>query len=93
MIDRLGNRRATYYAKEDYTSGYHQVALHPAFAHLAAFITEEGFFAPTRLMFGPKSAPSFFQGEIATNVLGGSLHIDCELYIDYNLGKHNRATL
>ena len=36
----------------------------------------------TRLPFGPKRAPSYFQQVMATVVLAGLFYITCEMYID-----------
>ena len=34
------------------------------------------------MMFGLKAAPSYFQGQMATQVLGDLLHALCELFVD-----------
>ena len=41
-----------------------------------------GVYEFTRLPFGPKRAPSYFQQIIATIVLVGLIYMMCEMYID-----------
>ena len=48
----------------------------------AAFITFSGVYESTRLPFGPKRAPSYFQEIMATVVLVGLIYMICEMYID-----------
>lgn len=81
LFQRLGAKKAKYFAVLDFTSGYHQVMMDEATRHLAAFITEFGVFEPVRLWMGIKSAPSYFQQKIA-EILQGLLYEVCELYID-----------
>jgi cleavage and polyadenylation specificity factor subunit 1 len=81
LLVRLGQRKARFFAVLDFTSGYHQVLLHPAFRRFAAFITDFGVFEPVRLWMGLKTAPSYFQQQIAT-VLEGLLYFILELYLD-----------
>lgn len=81
LLQRMGHRKARYFAVLDLTSGYHQVALSMNSRELAAFITPFGVYVPNRISMGLKSAPSYFQKEMAT-VLGDLLYIACELYID-----------
>jgi hypothetical protein len=82
MIRRLGRRNFKVAAKMDMTSGYHQVMMDADSSRLAAFKTEGGTFAPTRLMFGKKCAPAYFQGHMASTVLGDLNKSICEVYID-----------
>jgi len=82
MMDRLGQKRPRWLGKMDFVSGYHQCLLDPASADLAAFVTSEGVFVPIRVPFGLKAAPSYFHGQMATNVLGGLLHEISELFMD-----------
>jgi len=82
LFQRMGHRRAKYFAVLDLTSGYHQVALSQNICELAAFITPFGTYKPLRISMGLKSAPSYFQKEMATDVLGGLLYSCCEVYID-----------
>eukprot|EP01040_Poterioochromonas_malhamensis_P021851 gene21851-26450_t len=81
LFQRLGSKRAKFYAVLDLTSGYHQILLDIASSKLAAFITDFGVFEPIRLWMGIKSAPSYFQQKM-TEVLQGLIYSICEIYID-----------
>ena len=70
-----------FYAKLDLKKGYHQVALDVHSRYLSAFICEEGLFEFTRIPFGLKNAPAFFQG-VLSRILNGLIGVVCELYID-----------
>jgi transposase InsO family protein len=82
MFERLGAQKAKYFAVMDFTQGFHQIAMNKASAVLTAFITFCGIYQFTRVPFGPKNAPSFYQQLIAGVVLAGILYFICELYID-----------
>ena len=66
----------------DLTSGYHQAPLSLATRVFTAIITFAGIYHFTRLPFGPKRAPSYFQQEMATAVLGGLIYNICEMYLE-----------
>ena len=66
----------------DLTQGYHQAPLTFATRVYTAFITFSGVYQFTRLPFGPKRAPSYFQEIMATVVLAGLIYMICEMYID-----------
>ena len=83
MLQRLGARRARYYAKLDLTSGYHQAPLHKNSRGYTAFVTFMGIYEWCRVPMGLKGAPSYFQGVLASIVLVGLLYFTCELYIDH----------
>ena len=82
LLHRIGRRGAKYFAVLDLTSGYHQVLLSQNSRDFAAFITPFGTFVPNRISMGLKSAPSYFQQQLQTDVLGGLMYEICELYID-----------
>jgi len=84
MMDCLGQKRPKWLGKVDFVSGHHQCLLDPASAEFAAFVTAEGGLCtvPVRVPFGLKAAPSYFHGQMATNVLGSHLHEICELFMD-----------
>ena len=82
MFERLGAQKAKYFAVMDFTQGFHQIAMDKASAVLTAFITFCGIYQFTRVPFGPKNAPSYYQQLIAGVVLAGILYFICELYID-----------
>jgi hypothetical protein len=66
----------------DFTLGFHQIAMDKASAVLTAFIAYCGVYQFTRVPFGPKNAPSYYQQFIAGVVLAGILYLICKLYID-----------
>jgi Reverse transcriptase (RNA-dependent DNA polymerase) len=66
----------------DLAWGYHQAPLHHATKVLTAFITFAGVYQFTRLPFGPKRAPSYFQEQMASAVLAGLIYLICEMYLD-----------
>ncbi len=83
LFQRLGSRRAKYFAVVDLTKGYWQIALAADSQQFAAFTTTTGTYAPTRVWMGLKSAGSYFQEQISQRVLGGDLiYNGCEVYID-----------
>jgi hypothetical protein len=82
LLARLGKKKADTFGVMDLTSGYHQAPLSLATRAFTAFITFAGVFQFTRLPFGPKRAPSYFQLEMATAVLGGLIYHICEMYLD-----------
>jgi hypothetical protein len=82
MLARLGTKKADTFGVMDLTSGYHQAPLSEATKHFTAFICFAGLFQFTRLPFGPKGAPSYFQQMMATVVLTGLIYMICELYLD-----------
>ena len=71
-----------YTATMDLTSGYNQALLSMACRAFTAFITFAGVYQFTRLPFGPKRAPSYFQEQMATVVLAGMIYIICDMYLD-----------
>ena len=66
----------------DLTQGYHQAPSTLATRAYTSFITFSGVYQFTRLPFGPKRAPSYFQEIMATVVLTGLVYMICEMYID-----------
>ena len=82
MLRRIGESKSKYYAKIDFTKGYYQAPLSMNSRALTAFICFCGVYQWLRVPMGLKGAPSYFQKEMATLVLGGLIHIILELYID-----------
>ena len=66
----------------DLPQGYHQAPLALATRAYTAFITFSGVYHFTRLPFGPKQAPSYFQEIMATLALTGLLYMICEMSVD-----------
>jgi hypothetical protein len=82
MLHRIGAHKAKVFAVLDLTQGYHQAPLTLAARVYTAFILFCGVYQFTRLPFGPKRAPSYFQQTMATFVLAGLIYVICEMYID-----------
>ena len=82
MLRRIGAYHAILFAVLDLTQGYHQAPLTLAARVYTAFILFRGVYQFTRLPFGPKRAPSYFQETMATVVLAGLIYVICEMYID-----------
>jgi transposase InsO family protein len=82
MIIRIGAHRASIYGIMDLTLGYHQAPISLATRIFTAFITFAGIFQFTRLPFGPKRAPSYFQEMMASVILVGLIYFICEVYLD-----------
>ena len=82
MLRRVGSHKPKFFSKVDFTQGYFQVPLAEASKRYSAFITFMGIYEWNRLPMGLKSAASYFQQTIATRVLAGMIHVNCELYID-----------
>ena len=85
LLNRLGRAKADTFGVMDLTSGYHQAPLSMACRAFTAFITFAGVYQFTRLPFGPKRAPSYFQEQMATVVLAGMIYIICEMYLDVRI--------
>ena len=66
----------------DLTQGYHQAPLSDTTRAYTAFITFSGVYEFTRLPFGPKCAPSYFQEIMAAVVLVRLIYMICEMHID-----------
>jgi Reverse transcriptase (RNA-dependent DNA polymerase) len=82
MLRQIGSHKAIIFAVYDLTQGYHQTPLTLAARIYTAFILFCGVYQFTRLPFGPKPAPSYFQQTMATVVLAGLIYIICEMYVD-----------
>ena len=82
LLKRIGAHGAGVFGVMDLTWGYHQAPLHHATKKLTAFITFAGVYQFTRLPFGPKRAPSYFQEQMATVVLRDLIYNICEMYLD-----------
>jgi hypothetical protein len=65
----------------DLTQGYHQAPVSLMTRVFTAFILFCGLYQFTRLPFGPKRAPSYFQEQMA-GILVGLIYYICEMYLD-----------
>ena len=82
MFRRIGEHKPKLFGIMDLTQGYHQAPLEHRTKAFPAFSTFSGVNEFTRLPFGPKRAPSYFQQIMATIVLVGLIYMFCEMYID-----------
>ena len=69
MLKRIGSQKPKIFGIMDLTQGYHQAPSTFATRAYTAFITFSGVHQFTRLPFGPKGAPSYFQVIMTTVVL------------------------
>ena len=63
-LDKLG--QCKYFTLCDADAAYHQCLV--AEPHKLAFVTHDGLFEPTVLLFGPRNAPAYFQRNMAAAV-------------------------
>ena len=82
MLRRIGNQKPKIFGTMDLTQGYHQAPITLNTRAYTSFILFCGVHQFTRLPFGPKRAPSYFQQVMATVVLAGLIYFGCEMYID-----------
>ena len=82
LFERIGHQKPTIFGVMDLTSGYHQAPMDEQSKVLTAFICFYGVYQFTRLPFGPRRAPSYFQEMMATIVLNGLMYTKCEMYLD-----------
>ena len=80
--ERIGNNKPVVFGVVDLSSGYHQTPLDAASQILTAFICFSGVYHFTRVPFGPKRAPSYFQEMMTSVVLFGLVYVMCEMYLD-----------
>ena len=82
LFERIGAYKPDVFGVMDLSAGYHQAPLYKPHRIFTAFLCFAGIYHFTRLPFGPKRAPSYFQEQMATTVLGGLIYCICEMYID-----------
>ena len=82
MFRRIAAQKPKIFGLMDLTQGYHQAPLSQNAKIYTAFILFCGVYQFTRLPFGLKRAPSYFQQTMSTVVLAGLLYFICEIYID-----------
>ena len=81
MLDRLGSKRAKYWAVFDLTAGYHQAPFTDS-RPFTAFITHRGLFQWKRVAMGLKAAGSYFQQRMAHEALRDAIYKILEVYLD-----------
>ena len=64
MINKIGSKRAKWFAVLDLTSGNHQAAMDEKSKHLTAFRTATGLWEWNRLPMGLQGAGSYFQHNV-----------------------------
>ena len=82
MLQRLGTKKAAYFAVIDLTKGYYQAPLSEAAKERTAFITPNGLYEWNRVAMGLTGSPSYFQKAMSTEVLNGLIYTICEIYLD-----------
>ena len=82
MMRRIGQHKPTVFGSCDFLSAFHQAPMGIETQVFTAFICFMGMFQFTRLPFGPKRAPSYFQEAMASVVLAGLIYHICEIHID-----------
>ena len=75
MLRMIGQHKPKLFGIMDLTKGYHQSPLAQNTKAFTAYITFSGVYEFTRLPFGPKRAPSYFQQIMATIVLVGLIYM------------------
>lgn len=79
ILDQRGHSK--YFTTLDLASGFHQIQIHPRDTPKTAFTVPSGHYEFTRMPFGLKNAPAFFQRVINT-VLAGFKGNRCFIYLD-----------
>ena len=82
LFDRISASKPDIFGVMDLISGYHQAPLSFSARKYTAFLCFAGLYQFTRLPFGPKRAPSYFQQQMASVVLIGLVYTICEIYLD-----------
>jgi hypothetical protein len=82
MLNRVGDSRPEFFAVFDLTSSYHQASIDEDSRKFTAFLTRHGVYRWLRLPMGLTGACNYFQQSLMTQVLNGSMHNGCELFLD-----------
>jgi hypothetical protein len=82
LLDRIGAKKAKFFAVMDLTSGYHQAPMSESSKLYTAFTTAFGIFEWNRVPMGLKAACSYFQRTMTSQVLLGLIMNICECYLD-----------
>ncbi len=79
VLERMAGMRV--FGTLDLRSGFHQIPLAPEAQPLTAFATSFGLFEFTRVQFGLKNGPAYFQRAM-TMALAGLVGAVCEVFVD-----------
>ena len=82
VLQRIGEKKAKWFAVLDLTSGYNQAPVGKRSIPLTAFICSEGLFEWTRLPMGLKGAGSYFQHHMSNTILRELVQQILEVYLD-----------
>jgi hypothetical protein len=82
LLQRIGTKRAKYFATLDFTAGYHQLPLDEESKKYTAFITSDGVYEWNRVPMGPKGAPAYFQQHMQHTVFPDMTQRILEIYLD-----------
>jgi hypothetical protein len=70
-----------YFAKLDLRQSYYQVGLKESCRYLTAFRVQSGLYEFTRIPFGLRNAPPYFQQQMQA-ILSPHLHRQCLVFVD-----------
>eukprot|EP00762_Andalucia_godoyi_P003229 ANDGO_01040.mRNA.1 Retrovirus-related Pol polyprotein from transposon 17.6 len=79
ILERMSGMK--YFGVMDLRSGFHQLPLTESAIPFTAFCTPAGLYEYTRIPFGLKNAPRYFQ-KIMMDVLAGLVGTICEVFVD-----------
>jgi len=82
VLNRLGEKKATYFGVLDLTKGYYQAPMSAQSKHFTSFMTKVGLYEWNRVAMGLTGAPGYFQKVMATEVLKSLMYHSCEVYLD-----------
>jgi hypothetical protein len=82
MLQRIGSKKAKYFAVLDLTAGYHQVPISVDSRDFTSFRTLDGLYKFKRLPMGLTNAAAYFQQMMVTVVLAGLIYSMLENYLD-----------
>ena len=79
ILDSIAGKK--FIGKMDLRSGYHQFLLDPDSCFLTAFRAGDKLYEYTRIPFGLKMAPAYFQS-VMQKILGNLVGVSCFVYVD-----------
>jgi hypothetical protein len=82
MIERLGAKRANYFATMDLKDGYFQAPLSASSSEYTCFTTFGGNYVYNRVAQGLRGAVSYFQNTMVAVIFAALIYIILEIYLD-----------